>query len=58
MVGRAQQLEPSTVKHCCAAAYDSDAARILLGESIPSRRHENDRTPRSLVELDAPNPRS
>ena len=34
MVARAQQLEPPTVKQCCAAAYDSDVARILLGDSF------------------------
>ena len=34
MVARTQQLEPSTVKQCCAAAYDSDVARILLGDSF------------------------
>ncbi len=31
---RAQELDPSTVKQCCAAAYDSDVARILLGGSF------------------------
>lgn len=33
-VDRAQELEPATVKQCCAAAYDSDMARILLGGSF------------------------
>jgi len=30
---RAQDLDPATVKQCCAAAYDTDVARILLGGS-------------------------
>lgn len=34
MVAGAQELEPSTVKQCCAAAYDSDVARMLLGDSF------------------------
>jgi ubiquinone/menaquinone biosynthesis C-methylase UbiE len=29
-----QNLETSIVKQCCAAAYDSDAARLLLGDSF------------------------
>jgi arsenite methyltransferase len=33
-VARPQKLEPSTVKQCCAAAYDSDAAKMLLGDSF------------------------
>lgn len=33
-VARAGKLEASIVKHCCAAAYDSDAARVLLGDSF------------------------
>jgi len=33
-VVRAQELDPSEVKQCCAAAYDSDAARMLLGGSF------------------------
>src|SRR5262245_23398966 len=31
---RAQELDPATVKRCCAAPYDSDVARILLGGSF------------------------
>jgi arsenite methyltransferase len=31
---RAQKLDPSTVKQCCAAVYDSDVARLLLGGSF------------------------
>jgi len=31
---KAQKPESSTVKQCCAAAYDSDAARLLLGNSF------------------------
>lgn len=30
----ARGLAPSAVKQCCAAAYDSDAAKLLLGESF------------------------
>src|SRR5215467_3411015 len=30
----AQELDPATVKQCCAAAYDSDVARMLLGGSF------------------------
>jgi arsenite methyltransferase len=30
----AQKLEPLAVKQCCAAAYDSDAAWMLLGDSF------------------------
>jgi ubiquinone/menaquinone biosynthesis C-methylase UbiE len=33
-VAMAQKLDPSTVKQCCAAAYDSDVARMLLGGSF------------------------
>jgi arsenite methyltransferase len=33
-VVRAQELDPATVKQCCAAAYDTDVARILLGGSF------------------------
>jgi ubiquinone/menaquinone biosynthesis C-methylase UbiE len=33
-VVRALDLDPATVKQCCAAAYDSDLARILLGGSF------------------------
>jgi ubiquinone/menaquinone biosynthesis C-methylase UbiE len=33
-VARVQELGPSTIKQCCAAAYDSDAARVLLGNSF------------------------
>jgi arsenite methyltransferase len=28
------ELAPSTLKQCCAAVYESDAARLLLGESF------------------------
>jgi arsenite methyltransferase len=31
---RAQKLDRATVKQCCAAAYDSDVARIFLGGSF------------------------
>jgi arsenite methyltransferase len=34
IAARVQKLEPSTVKRCCADVYDSDAARMLLGESF------------------------
>jgi arsenite methyltransferase len=30
----AHTLAPAALKQCCAAAYDSDAARLLLGESF------------------------
>lgn len=28
------RLSPTTIKQCCAAAYDSDAAKLLLGDSL------------------------
>src|SRR5258707_15197332 len=30
----ARDLSPSLVKQCCASAYDSDIARLLLGDSF------------------------
>ena len=27
-------LSPSAIKQCCAAVYDSDVARLLLGDSL------------------------
>jgi ubiquinone/menaquinone biosynthesis C-methylase UbiE len=33
-VVRPQKLDPAAVKQCCAAAYDSDVAQILLGGSF------------------------
>lgn len=56
-VVRAQELDPASVKQCCAAAYDSDAVRTLLGGSFhPGRLKLTERlgeildlTPRSRL---------
>src|SRR6266446_4402392 len=46
-------LSPTAMKQCCAAVYESDAVKLLLGELAASGRRRNDRAARPHVRLEA-----
>ena len=43
-------LPPTAIKQCCAAAYESDAVKLLLGDSLhPGGAEMTDRLGRMLI---------